>query len=205
MAVKALGIAGSARHGGNSEVLLDHALAGARDAGAATEKVVLLDLVLNPCICPTSEDCQPEGLCSVEDDMQGLYPKLLDCDLLFVASPIFFRSVSAQLKAMMDRCQALWVRKYKLKRNITPHRTSRRRGLFLSVSAEKREREFQGALPAMRALFVTLNVRYAADLLLAGIERQGDVARHSEYLEQSYELGYRLTREELADCACDGR
>jgi multimeric flavodoxin WrbA len=205
MTAKALGIAGSARHEGNSELLLDRALAGAGDAGAVTEKVVLLDLDMSPCICPTSEDCQPEGICSIEDDMQILYPKLLACDLLFVASPIFFHSVSGQLKAMIDRCQALWVRKYKLKQDITPHRASRRSGLFISVGAEKGGHEFRGALPSVRALFVTLNVRYTADLLLSGIVRQGDVAKHPEYLDQAYELGRRLVREDLSNREYDAQ
>jgi multimeric flavodoxin WrbA len=205
MTPKVLGIAGSARHGGNSELLLDRALAGAEDASAVTEKVVLLDLEMSPCICPTSEDCQPEGICPVEDDMQSLYPKLLAYDLLFVASPIFFHSVSGQLKAMMDRCQALWVRKYKLKQDITPHRTLRRPGLFISVGAEKGGHEFQGALPSIRALFVTLNTRYTTDLLVPGIERQGDVVKHPEYLDQAYELGRRMVREDLLNRNCDAR
>ncbi len=205
MDTKVLGIAGSARHGGNTEVLLDRALAAARDAGAVTEKTVLLDLDLNPCICPTNEDCLPEGICSVMDDMQGLYPKLLECDLLFVASPIFFRSVSAQLKAMIDRCQALWVRKYRLKQDITPHRRSRRGGLFIAVGGEKGERGFQGAVLTVRALFVTLNVRYAADLLVARIGRQGNVLRHPEYLDQAYDLSFRLVREEISSHGSDAR
>ena len=198
MSTKVLGSAGSARHGGNTEVLLDRALAGASDADAITEKVVLLDLDLNPCICPTNEDCLPEGICSVMDDMQGLYPRLLECDLLFVASPVFFHSVSGQLKAMVDRCQALWVRKYRLKQDITPCRRSRRPGLFISVSGEKGERGFQGAVLTVRALFTTLNVRYGADLLVARIGRQASVLRHPKHLDRAYDLGFRLVREEMS-------
>ena len=203
MDTKVLGIAGSARRGGNTEVLLDRALAGAKEAGAVVEKTVLLDMDLNPCVCPTSEDCLPEGICSVMDDMQGLYPKLLECDLLFVASPLFFHSVSAQLKAMIDRCQALWVRKYRLKQDITPRRRSRRPGLFISVGGEKGDRGFRGAVLTVRALFATLNVRYAADLLVANIGRQGSVHRQPEHLDRAYDLGSRLVREEMSGHGSD--
>lgn len=203
--VKVLGIAGSARHGGNTEALLDRALDGTREAGAITEKIVLLDLKLNPCICSTSEDCMPEGICSVMDDMQGLYPKLLECDLLFVASPIFFRSVSAQLKTMIDRCQAVWVRKYRLKQDITPGRSSRRPGLFIAVSGERGEQGFQAAGLTVRALFATLNVGYTADLLVPRIGRQAMVLRHPEHLKQAYDLGFRLVREEISSHGSDAR
>ena len=196
--VKALGIAGSARRRGNTEGLLDRVLAGAEEAGAIVEKVALLDLNLNPCICPQTEDCLPEGICSVQDDMQALYRKLLECDLLFVASPIFFRSVSAQLKAMIDRCQALWVRKYKLKQDTTPHRASPRKGLFISVASQAGRREFEGAIIVMRSFFASINARYEADLLLEKVERPWDILDHLEHLERAYELGGSLVREEVS-------
>ena len=196
--VKVLGIAGSARRGGNTERLLERALAGAEEAGATIEKVVLLDLGLNPCICLQTEDCLPEGICSVQDDMQSLYPKLLECDLLFVASPIFFRSVPAQLKAMIDRCQALWVRKYKLKQDITPQRTSLRKVFFISVASQGGQREFEGAITVIRSFLASINARYEADLLLANIERPRDALAHPEYLERAYELGARLVHDEAS-------
>ncbi|MDP3064203.1 MAG: flavodoxin family protein [Chloroflexota bacterium] len=203
MAVAVLGIAGSARRDGNSGLLLDRALAGAADAGAATEKVALVDMALHPCVCPTSEDCLPAGVCSVQDDMQALYPRLLACDLLYVASPIFFRNVTAQLKMMIDRCQAVWVRKYKLEQDITPGRQAKRKGLFIAVANDAGEREFQAAIITMRSVFATLNVRYAADLLVGGLERPGDALQRRDYQARAYELGVRLVREELASQAKD--
>jgi multimeric flavodoxin WrbA len=196
--VKVLGIAGSARRQGNTEGLLDRALTGAREAGATVEKVALVGLDLNPCICAQTEDCLPEGICSVQDEMQALYPKLLECDLLFVASPIFFRSVSAQLKAMIDRCQALWVRKYKLKQDITPHRTSPRKGLFISVANQTGTREFEGAIVVMRSFFASINARYEADLLLDKVERPWDILDRPEHLERAYDLGGSLVRQEVS-------
>jgi len=204
LAVTVLGIAGSARRGGNSELLLDRALAGAADAGAATERVALVDLDLHPCICPTSEDCLPAGVCSVRDDMQSLYPRLLACDLLYVASPVFFRNVTAQLKMMIDRCQAVWVRKYKLMQDVTPGHLAKRKGLFIAVANETGEREFQAAVITMRSVFATLNVRYTYDLLVGGLERPGDARRRLDYQERAYELGARLVREELAFLGQDG-
>lgn len=198
MPISVLGIAGSPRRGGNTETLLDHALAGAKGAGAVTEKVALRELHLSGCICPKLEDCLQEGVCSVQDDMQMLYTKLLECDLLVIASPIFFRSVPAQLKAMIDRCQAIWVRKYKLSQNVTPTRTTPRRTLFISVANQNGRREFEGAIIMLRTLFATLNARYEAELLVEGLERPRDIHARPDYLEKACDLGARLAREESA-------
>jgi len=115
-----------------------------------------------------------------------------------VASPIFFRSVSGQLKAMIDRCQALWVRKYKLKQNTTPHRTSPRKGLFISVANQAGSREFEGAVIVMRSFFASINARYEADMLLEKVERPRDILNRPEHLERAYELGGSLVREEVS-------
>jgi multimeric flavodoxin WrbA len=107
--MKVLGLAGSPRRGGNSETLLDRALAGAQDAGAEVEKVVVHRLKMSG--CRHCDGCLETGICVVKDDMQSLYPKLRAMDAFAVASPMFFMAVTSQLKAVFDRCQCLWVAK----------------------------------------------------------------------------------------------
>ncbi|MBI2846996.1 MAG: flavodoxin family protein [Chloroflexi bacterium] len=195
--MKVLGIAGSPRRHGNTEELLDSALDGARIQGAATEKLVLLDMKFSGCICPESEDCQPTGQCSVMDDMQSLYPKLRAADLLFLASPICFRSVSAQTKALIDRCQALWVTKYLLKRPVSDSGRMRP-GLFISVSDREDPKEFHGAILTVRSFFISLNVLYKAELLFMNIEKKGDVFKHPTALEKAFETGAKLVEKATA-------
>ena len=98
--VKVLGIMGSPRFGGNSDLLLDSALAGAGEGGAEIEKITICDLNIAP--CKECLACDITGECVQADDMRSLYPKLVEADRLFLASPIFFMGISAQIKALID-------------------------------------------------------------------------------------------------------
>ncbi|MEE9200220.1 MAG: flavodoxin family protein, partial [Candidatus Brocadiales bacterium] len=113
---KLLAIAGSPRRGGNSELLLDEAIKAARDIGLETEKLVVDELGIAP--CTSCGSCWETGNCVIEDKMQEVYKKLLDADYVVVASPLYFLGVSAQLKALIDRCQALWARRFILKKPL---------------------------------------------------------------------------------------
>ena len=96
------------RKNGNSEILVDHILAGATQAGASAEKVRLHDLSVRP--CTACEACQVSVAepCIIEDDMASLLDKVRQADGLVLASPIYFFTVNAQMKAFLDRCYALF-------------------------------------------------------------------------------------------------
>ena len=110
--MKVLGIAGSPRRGGNTDLLLEQAMVGAKSVGAETETIVLSKLSIEP--CRHCDGCLAEGQCVIDDDMQSIYPKLRQADRIILASPMFFMGITAQAKAMIDRCQALWAIKYVL-------------------------------------------------------------------------------------------
>ena len=112
--MKVLGILGSPRRGGNSEILLKAFLEGAAGAGAEVEEIKLRDFKISPCL--EIYHCFKDGTCPIKDDMRGLYDKLLEADVVALASPVFFYGVTAQAKAMIDRTQALWARRYAVKR-----------------------------------------------------------------------------------------
>ena len=116
--MKVLGICGSPRREGNTELLLRELLRGSRDKGAEVEEVMLRDLKITPCL--EIYACRKDGKCPIHDDMETLYPKLVEADVVALASPIFFYAVSAQAKALIDRCQAMWAKKYLLKQPIAP-------------------------------------------------------------------------------------
>ena len=99
--MKVLGIACSARKGGNTEILVQEALASAREAGAETELVSVVGKNILPCDgCGT---CRKTGACHIRDDMQTIYEQLKATDGVVFGSPVYFGSVSAQAKAIMDR------------------------------------------------------------------------------------------------------
>src|SRR4030043_887519 len=127
--MKVLGIMGSPRRNSNTEILLDKALEAAREAGAEVEKVLVSKLKISPCL--EIYACCKDGNCAIKDDMQALYAKLLEADHIVFASPIFFYGVTSQAKAIIDRWQALWVRRHELGVGKEDRRV--RRGVFISA------------------------------------------------------------------------
>ncbi len=190
-----LAIAGGTRPDGNSESLLDQAIAGAIEAGARVEKVRLVDRRIAPCICPQSEDCLPTGVCTILDDMQDLYLRLRSSDAVFLAFPITFRGVPAQTKAMFDRTQALWVAKYKLGRAVRQS-SGTGKGLVIATADRDDPKEFDGAMQATRSWLVSFDFKEELRLLLNGLVRQHDVNLHPSYLKQSFEAGRTLVTEQ---------
>ncbi|MEA3296603.1 MAG: flavodoxin family protein, partial [candidate division Zixibacteria bacterium] len=112
MALRVLGIMGSPRTGSNTDILLDAALEGAAGAGARVEKLSINRLQVAP--CRECYQCRVEGVCVIRDDMDEVGKKLLAADRVIIASPIFFYGLSGQLKALVDRGQSYWIRKYEL-------------------------------------------------------------------------------------------
>ena len=116
---------GSPRRKGNTATLLKKTVEGARDAGAQVEEIVLRDLKMSPCL--EIYGCNKAGECRLKDDFQQARDHILACQGLMLASPVFFYTVSAHTKILMDRFQSLWVKKYwidKLAR-INPNYTAK--------------------------------------------------------------------------------
>ena len=107
MAKKILELVSSPRKNGNS-TLLAHAIAdGARSVGARIETVSLHRLKIRPCTACDKCHTVDERFCVIRDDMQKLYAKIVAADGLIYASPVYWFTVSAQMKLFMDRCYAL--------------------------------------------------------------------------------------------------
>jgi multimeric flavodoxin WrbA len=102
--MKVLGLVCSPRRGGNTEILITHALASAREAGAEVEMLLAADMNIAP--CDACGACLSEGVCVIEDDMQTVYEKLYRADGLIFGTPVYFLNVSAQAKVIIDRTYA---------------------------------------------------------------------------------------------------
>ena len=104
---KALVILGSPRKKGNSALLADHIIQGIKAGGGQAETVFLNGMNIKP--CQSCYACQkPDGKgCAVDDDMQSVFPKLLECGCWVIATPVYWFNMSAQTKIWMDRCFAL--------------------------------------------------------------------------------------------------
>jgi multimeric flavodoxin WrbA len=184
--LKVLGIMGSPRIGGNTDLLLDEALKGAQAGGAETEKITVDRLKITA--CKEIYHCLEDGTCPLKDDMTPLYDKILSADAVIVATPIFFYTVSAQMLAFMSRCQALWARKYWLKNLDIPVK----RGGFIAVGATKGANLFEGPKLTAKYFFKAINTDYNQELLIRSVDKKGEIKDHPDYLKAAYELGKKL-------------
>lgn len=187
--MKVLGIMGSPRVKGNTDLLLGEALKGAQSQPAEVEKLMVDKLKIGP--CREYYICLKDGNCAIRDDMDEIYPRLLDADGIIVASPIFFYSVSAQLKILIDRCQALWARKYILKWNVS---SSGRKGVFIGIGATSGAKLFDGSILTVKYFFKAINVEYSDELLVRGVDKRGEIKEHPDVLSDAFELGKKLAQ-----------
>jgi multimeric flavodoxin WrbA len=191
--LKVLGIMGSPRIKGNTDLLLEEALKGAKSQGAEVEKIVVDKLEIAP--CKEYLGCFKDGNCVIRDDMDEIYPKLLGADVVIIASPMFFYGVSSQAKALIDRCQALWARKHILKQSLP---NSGRKGAFIAVGATKGKRLFEGAILTVKYFFEAIGVEYADELLIRGVDARGEIKEHPIALSDAFELGKRVVQAKKA-------
>ena len=185
-------IYGSPRRRGNTATLLKHAVQGAVDAGAQVDEIILRDLKISPCL--EIYACKKEGRCAIEDDFHHVADQILSAKGLILASPIFFYTVSAHTKILMDRCQSLWVKKYWVDKVPFGQWEPKRKGLFISVGATKGKKLFNGVLLTVKYFFDVLDMELFRSLLYRGLEFEGDVLKYPEYLEAAYEAGKSLAR-----------
>jgi multimeric flavodoxin WrbA len=126
--------------------------------------------------------------------MEKIFPKLLEADVVILASPIFFYGVTAWAKALIDRSQALWARKYLLKDPSLGKKGKKRKGFFISVGATKGQKIFEGAILTVKYFFDVLNTEYVGELLFRGVEAKEDILKHPEALQQAFEAGRKLVQ-----------
>jgi multimeric flavodoxin WrbA len=190
--MKVLGIHGSPRKGGNSDLLLDRALEGAREGGA--EISVLRASRLKVEGCRECGGCDETGECVIDDEMQRVYGLLTEADAIIVATPIFFYTVPAQLKAIIDRCQACWNRRKLNKPRSEWKSHDSGRGYLIAVGATKGARLFDSVELVARYFYDALDMSYEGGVLCRGADEKGAVADQPGCLQEAHELGRRAAR-----------
>jgi multimeric flavodoxin WrbA len=165
-------------------MLMDAALEGAAETGAEVTKVFLADLDISP--CTACEVCADGVKCAIDDDAVGVFALIEAADVVIVSSPVYFDGVSAQLKALIDRCQIFYHRKYELKRP-----GKQKVGAFLSAAARIRT-EFACPEATVRAFLFTINAKPGRTLAYAGFEEAGSITDHPSALCDARSLGREL-------------
>lgn len=189
---KILIIKGSPRKNGNSAVLAGQVAAGAEAAGAEVESFYLHGMNIQP--CDACDFCQAEADtgCVINDDMQILYPKIREADAIVYASPIYWFTVSAQMKLFMDRCYSLgggdeYVEAHGL--------AGKRIGIVLTYGGA--DPFDSGAVNAIRTFQDIFNYVPAQIVgLVYGVGSDaGEVVGNCDLMAKAYELGRNLASE----------
>ncbi len=189
--MKVIAFLGSPRQQGNTELLLNETLKGIEEE--EHEVILFRPSQMNISPCLNCGECEQTGECIIDDDMAEVYRAIKEGDRFILASPIFFFGLSAQIKTLIDRCQALWCEKYLLKRPI-PEGAYGRRGLLLMVGGMKREIGFECGNATATAFFRTINVPEHETLYYKEVDAKGAIKEHPTALKDAYEAGKRLVK-----------
>ncbi|MBW1814210.1 MAG: NAD(P)H-dependent oxidoreductase [Deltaproteobacteria bacterium] len=177
----ALGLFGSPRKKGNTAFLLNAFLEEIERHGVQTQTIDVCKMNIQP--CKGCAYCEKYGFCVIDDDdmRSVIYPLLRKADIVITATPIFFYSATAQLKALIDRSQALWSRRYKF--DLFDPFSKFRRGFLLSLGATKGKNLFDGVILTTKYFYDAVNASYEGSLTYRHIENPGDMKLHPSVLE----------------------
>uniref|UniRef100_A0A831ZVU9 Flavodoxin family protein n=1 Tax=Desulfacinum infernum TaxID=35837 RepID=A0A831ZVU9_9BACT len=193
--MRIVGIYGSPRPNGNTDKMLDAFLEGARKAGAWVDALYVRKLSLQGCI--GCGGCDETGQCVVQDDMQQVYPLLEEADGIVLASPVYFYNVTGQVKLLIDRCQALFMKKMlneRKARHAAAENPHGKRGFLLSAAATRGKRLFDCARLTFTYFMDALGGEMVGELCFRELEGKKDVEKDPERLAQCRAEGVRFAR-----------
>ncbi len=189
--MKVCGIVGSPNKKGNVDLLVSQVLEGAKSRGTETEKIYLNDLKIKPCQSCT-KDPHPK-YCFFEDDMDQVYTMLKVCGAVVLGSPVYFDTVSAQVKLMIDRSNCLMP--YKKFRNgsygFVRRMKKEKKGVFVAVAGA--EQEFETILTTVGGFFNWANIELIETILYShSDENYGGIKNDKRLMEKAFQIGARL-------------
>lgn len=187
--MKIIAFLGSPRVEGNTELLLNEALKAIEEEGHLVTLFRPSLMNISPCL--NCGECDETGECTVHDDMDEVYGAIREGDRFILASPIFFFGLSAQIKALIDRCQCFWCEKYLLKKPI-PGGSLGRKGLLLLVGGQKKEIGIQCSEATAKAFFRTISVPQHETLGFLGVDAKGAILKHPTALKEAFRAGKKL-------------
>jgi multimeric flavodoxin WrbA len=183
--MKVLGIMGSPRVGGNSDILLDQALAGAKEAGAEVQKIILDKKKISG--CHDCKKCNETGICVIKDDMLEIHKKILDADAIIHSCPVYFWSMTSQMKAYLDRWCAFFDAQWRWQKVYYPKMKGKRIGLITVCgdpdvhTADPIVHSFKSTVDMTKLTWLGAVMTSAAD--------KGDIIKGEAAKKQAWELG----------------
>ncbi len=187
--MKVISFLGSPRVNGNTELLLAEAVKAIEEQGH--EVTIFRPARMNIGPCESCGACEGTGECIITDEMDDVYKAIYEGHRFIISTPLYFASLTAQIKTVIDRCQAIWSAKYLLEKPI-PEGADGRKGLLLMAGGMKSEKQFQGGELVAKAFFRTINVSSHETLYFKKIDAEGDIKKHPTALKEAYEAGRKL-------------
>ncbi len=183
--MKYLAIMGSFRKNKNSNQALDAFLEGVAKNGHEIEKFYLKDMDIKN--CTGCDNCSRTGYCVFKDDMNIIYDRLDEVDVVVVSAPIYFNSVNALTKTMIDRCQRYWGIKYGYGREKIE--IPKKIGMFIGVGgANYTYDQFLAGQLVMDMLFKSINAEFRGNYLISETD-DGEVSSRENILNELRKIG----------------
>jgi len=183
--MKVLGILGSPRVGGNSDVLLEQALAGAKDAGGEAEKIVLSKKKISGCL--NCEKCNQTGVCTIQDDMLEIHKKILEADVILHSVPVYFWAMTAQMKAYLDRWCAFFDAEWRVHKAYHPKMKGKRIGL-ITVCGDPDVSTADPIVHSFKNTCQFSGLKFL-DVVQASASVKGEIANNEVVKKKAYDLG----------------
>ena len=188
----------SPRQGGNSDTMLAAFSQGLAETGLKVIKFSVAEHRVEPCLGCSA--CDDTGQCAISDDLGDLYPLMAEAENVVVSTSIYFYDVPAKGKALIDRAQALWARRYLL--NQKEMSKPGGRGFLLALGATRGENLFIPVSLSVRYFFDALGLPKTFEtLFFRGLDKPGELARQPDKLETIREAGLAFGRRISADRA----
>jgi len=177
--MKILGLSCSPRSKGNTEILVEEALEGANDEGADVELFSVAGKDIKP--CDGCQSCITTGFCHIQDNMQEVFDKLIESDGIIFGTPIYFYSMSAQAKSIMDRSYSIRRNSFKLANKV---------GGIIAVAGDI------GLIDAIKDwyFYIAINHMISADYVRAYAEEKGKVRENQHAMKMAWELGREIVQ-----------
>ncbi len=186
--INILAIYGSPRRNQNSDTLLEKFLESFHDENYSINRLYASKQNIKPCIA--CDGCYKDGKCVLKDDMQDIYKFIDDADIIIIATPIYFYTVTAQLKALIDRCQAIWSSKYIAKTEIISRK--KRLGFFLCTGGASEEYYHPHCLlDVMDIFFKCINTEFRGHLAVLDVDTV-PIKNRADILVKAFDEGKRI-------------
>lgn len=175
-----LGIVGSPRRNGNTEILVDEVLAAAEEHGAIAHKVILSKMDIGP--CRACDACRKTGKCVQKDDMEELVTKMKNSDVLVLGTPVYWWGPTGQFKAFLDR----WY-------GVHDQGIFKEKETVLVIPLEDTtESSYNPILNMFKGIMDYLHMNHVATVLAPGVLEKGAVRDHQEFIDNAREIGTKL-------------